>query len=404
MPYNLPTPGLKRRPRQDGTKRLVWVARADLVKAGYKPKTVPLHYAADDAALISAACQRHQAEMLAWAAGHRPDPTLFDGTVAGLIRRYQHDEASPYRKIKWNTRRVYDQTLGVIERAFGKRSLVALKNTDFQRWYDKAREPDAPGASERVNKAHKIVSLLRRLFSFGVAAELPQCVRLKLILDNMTFEQPGRRDVALERHHVEAFVEVALEGHRLSLALGTVLQFEAALRQRDVIGEWVPLKTGEATGGIVLHDRRWANGLTWADLGQDFLIRKRTTKTGAFAAHDLKLFPMTMRLLRLVPAAKRVGPLVIDEKAGRPYATDGYAREWRKVADAAGIPREVWNMDARAGAITEADDAGADLDEIRATAAHTQSSTTVRYLRGSMGKSRKVAGLRAARGGEKNAP
>ena len=70
----------------------------------------------------------------------------------------------------------------------------------------------------------------------------------------------------------------------------------------------------------------------------------------------------------------------------------------------AGIPRDVWNMDARAGAITEADDAGAELDEIRATAAHTQASTTVRYLRGSMGKSRRVAGLRAARSGVKNTP
>ena len=60
-------------------------------------------------------------------------------------------------------------------------------------------------------------------------------------------------------------------------------------------------------------------------------------------------------------------------------------------------------MDARAGAITEADDAGADLDEIRSTAAHSQASTTVRYMRGSLGKSRKVAGLRAAHQTAKNA-
>src|SRR5262249_46543888 len=37
-----------------------------------------------------------------------------------------------------------------------------------------------------------------------------------------------------------------------------------------------------------------------------------------------------------------------------------YAREWRVVARAAGVPDQVWNMDARAGGISEADDAGAD--------------------------------------------
>jgi hypothetical protein len=72
------------------------------------------------------------------------------------------------------------------------------------------------------------------------------------------------------------------------------------------------------------------------------------------------------------------------------------------VARAAGIPDAVWNMDARAGAITEAEDAGADLDDARAAAAHTQASTTARYSRGAVGKSRKVATLRIAHRGVKN--
>jgi hypothetical protein len=54
------------------------------------------------------------------------------------------------------------------------------------------------------------------------------------------------------------------------------------------------------------------------------------------------------------------------------------------------------NMDARAGGISEADDAGADLDSIRSHAGHTQASTTARYIRGTIGKSRKVAELRLA--------
>jgi hypothetical protein len=53
-------------------------------------------------------------------------------------------------------------------------------------------------------------------------------------------------------------------------------------------------------------------------------------------------------------------------------------------------------MDARAGGISEADDAGADLDMIRSAPGHTQASTTARYVRGTIGKSRTVAQLRQA--------
>ena len=101
-------------------------------------------------------------------------------------------------------------------------------------------------------------------------------------------------------------------------------------------------------------------------------------------------------MLSRVPNATRVGPLIIDENTGRPYAEHAYAREWRIVARAAGVPDQVWNMDARAGGISEADDAGADLDSIRSHAGHTQASTTARYVRGTIGKSRRVAELRRA--------
>jgi hypothetical protein len=68
----------------------------------------------------------------------------------------------------------------------------------------------------------------------------------------------------------------------------------------------------------------------------------------------------------------------------------------RTVARAAGVPDHVWNMDARAGGISEGDDAGADLNMLRSAAGHTQASTTARYVRGTIGKSRKVAELRQA--------
>ncbi|MGH1569544.1 hypothetical protein ACRAWG_01305 [Methylobacterium sp. P31] len=96
-------------------------------------------------------------------------------------------------------------------------------------------------------------------------------------------------------------------------------------------------------------------------------------------------------LLERVPADRPVGPLILDETAGRSNAESAYGREWQIVARAAGVPDHVWNMDARAGAVTEAEDAGADLDHIRSAAARTQVSTTQRYSRGAVGKSRGMA-------------
>jgi hypothetical protein len=397
MPYDFP--GLKRRPRANGGMRLYWVARADLVKKGYEPRTVPLHYDWADPAshgLIAQACLKLQAEMLQWAAAGSLPERPFDGTIAALVRLYQTDEASPYKRLKWNTRRTYDQVLAAIEKAFGARALACLGLADFRRWYDAARKPKKPGGPERVRKAHGIVSMVRRLVTYGVAAELPECQRLLTILQATEFEQPAQRRVKLTLAHVDALIPVALERGRLSLALGTALQFETTLRQRDVIGEWEPIADGEAPSGICLGRRRWVNGLTWADLSADLEIYKVTTKTGAVAAHDLKLCPLVTKILAMVPADRRVGPLIVDEEAGRPYAEHAYAREWRIVAEAAGVPAGVWNMDARAGGISEADDAGAELDDIRSQAAHSQASTTARYVRGTIGKSRKVARLRAA--------
>jgi hypothetical protein len=406
MPSELNFPGLKRRKRKTGPDVAYWVARTDLVNAGYRPETVRLPYTLDDpshAALLSQSCLRLQAEMLEWASGHKRDPNRFDGTLLSLSRKYQIDPASPFNtNMKHTTQRTDLSTLRLIEKAFGARALVSLKNEDFRRWYDKAKEPEVAGGDERIRRAYGIIKKLRELFSYGIMAELPHCERLHGILAQARFAQPARRRVMLELSHVEAFIAEALSRNRLSLALGTAIQFEAALRQKDVIGEWEPIPIGGDATGIVINGRRWKNGLTWADLSGNLVVRKATTKTGAIAAHDFKLYSLVIALLDMVPAEKRVGPLIINEATGKPYAEWVFTREWRVVAKAAGVPDHVRNMDARAGAITEADDAGAELDFIRSTAAHAQASTTLRYLRGGIGKSTTVANLRAAHRARKN--
>lgn len=403
---HFPTPGLKRRRRGSGAVALYWVARPDIVKAGFTPETVRLHYADTpaDLPLVSAACQRFQAEMLAWSAGQKQDYKSFDGTLGSLSRRFQIDEESPVQGWKYNTRRSQLHVVGTIEKAFGARALAALGLKDFRRWYEAAKAPKKPGGPERIDRACKIMKMIREMLRYGIAAELDQaqCRRLITILEATEFKAPKRRRSKLELAHVEAFIPKALAKGRISLALGTALQFESGMRQRDVIGEWLPVPAGEEPTGILLRGRRgkgwrrWSNGLTWADLGKDLVICKETTKTGALVSHDLKLFPLTMGLLAQIPAGQRIGALIVDETAGRPYAEFAYARDWREIAREAGIPDAVWNSDARAGAITEGEDAGVDLDTLRGAAGHAQASTTARYSRGAIGKSRAVAKARIA--------
>jgi hypothetical protein len=297
----LRAPGLKVRRNKDGKARLYWCARSDILKTGFEPHNVRLNYDIVNPShhiLIESACQRLQAEMLEWAGGHRRDVLAFDGTVKGLVKRYQLDPASPFQAVKYNTRRTYGELMDKIERAFGARALAALGNSDFARWYHEAKRPKLPEGSQRTTKAVNIMRMVRRLLSFGVAAELPECRRLHEIVSHMRFAGPARNRNQLTLEQVRAFLPAAFAAGRPSLALATAIQFETGMRQKDVIGEWEPINQEIVQGGIILNGHRWANGLTWADLGEDLVFHKATTKTGAIVSHDLKISPLVMDVLR----------------------------------------------------------------------------------------------------------
>ena len=116
----LNAPGLKRRGKK--RDRLYWIARTDIAKAGDSPRVVRLSYNINDPAdhrLIEAACQRLDAEMKSWSHGKKNAPKHFDGTILALSRRYQTDDASPFKSHKWNWRDRETRILKTIETAFG---------------------------------------------------------------------------------------------------------------------------------------------------------------------------------------------------------------------------------------------------------------------------------------------
>jgi hypothetical protein len=62
-----------------------------------------------------------------------------------------------------------------------------------------------------------------------------------------------------------------------SIALAQAFQFELLLRQKDVIGEWVPM----SEPGVALETwkgQKWLRGLIWSEIDDNLVLRHVTSK------------------------------------------------------------------------------------------------------------------------------
>jgi len=158
---------------------------------------------------------------------------------------------------------------------------------------------------------------VRRVVSFGVTLGYADCARADVILGKMRFQMPKIRTVKLTLEYVRKIRSVAHGQGLGSIALAQTLQFELAMRQKDVIGEWVLLE-GDA-GGITHKNTRWTGGLVWSDIDVNMILRKTHVKTGIPVEHDLSLYPDILHEIDLVDPSRRVGPMIISEATGEPY-------------------------------------------------------------------------------------
>lgn len=395
-------PGLKVRRRADGVA-YYWVAKSSSPKAKeYHTKTKRLHGTEDE---IAAQCRVLQAEFKEWLSGHGADGKRgYDGTLKSVIRLYQQTPESPYHEIRSNTRAMYDESLGLLEKTVGSRRLEKLTGLDFKRWYANFKQPAAEGKPERVRRAYKAMQLLRIVIGFGVVLNITECFRLSAILKQLEFSSPKARTAAITFDQAQAICNKAIEKDLLSIALAQALQFELTLRQIDVIGRWEKVADAKA-GGIVDRGQRWRDGLLWSDIDENGILLKTTSKVDdVVAEHDTMAYPFLRQIIDMVPAEKRVGPMIKCESTGLPWRYRHFSDQWRKIANEAGVPSNVWNRDSRAGGVTEGSDAGADLEHLRHHANHKNSQTTQRYNRKTLEKTQKVAELRVAHRGQKNVP
>lgn len=380
-------PGYQSRARSDGTRAHYWNPTRASSKA---PKRLPLRVLEDalsdeDMALQ---CRVWTDELLADIEG-RADEAAYDGTIASLIRLYRTDENSPFHALKHATRiRDYDPTLRLISKTVGARVISALKGEDFRRWY---REW---GKGGHVRRAHGAIRKLRSVLSYGVEQKLKGCSQAREIISLIRFATPDARTVKMEYAHAVAICEKAIELGRPSIAITQAIQWDTALRRIHVIGEWLQIDAGD-TGGIIRGKTKW-RGLTAADISADKVLTVAVTSRNKKATrHDLTACPLVMAVLKKA-ALPSVGPLIISETTGLPYRENYYAQDWREIATAAGVPAEVWSMDSRAGAISEAEEATGDLDAARKMAGHSTSKTTLVYVRNDdLANNRRVAEARS---------
>lgn len=377
-------PGLKWFPRKDGWEAR-WRARLDLVRAGFETKSVPLWRGAvpDEGAVtyIQNQCDRLQTKMLNWSRGGIPElAPAFDGTLKSLIDCYRSDPDSRYGKLRFATRRNYDAQCRRLIREHGAARVEDMDARLMLRWHDAWTE------GGKIATGHSLIAMLRTLMTFGKTfLKSKDCAGVKDTLSDMKFQMPKRRE---EWITAEQAITVRAKAHELglpSIALAQAFQFECLLRQKDVIGEWVP-NSEPGLSTIAAGNDKWMVGLRWSEIDENLILKHTTSKKQKAVEIDLKLAPMVMEELARIGTLPTSGPVIVFETTGAPYYAYQFRREWRFVARAAGVPTKTFNMDSRSGGITEATDAGSPLEHVRHAATHSNIQTTQGYSRGQIEK------------------
>lgn len=320
-------------------------------------------------------------------------------TLATLIDAYQEDPVSSFKKLRFHVRKNHAVLLKRMSARYGALELRSIKARDLKAWHMEWSE------GGKISIAHSLMSQMRTLCGFGATMlEEEECERLCLVLHKLKFPQAQPRT---ERLTAAQAVAVRAKAHWRgwpSIAMSQAFQFELMLRQKDCIGEFVPLSEPGVSDVVSRDKGKWFRGLRWEEIDQDLILRHTTSKRQKDIQIDLKLAPMVMEELALfssTPIARLTraslpasGPVVICEITAFPYSAAEFRRKWRLLADMAGIPKAVRNMDSRAGAITEATEAGAEIEHVKHAATHSDISQTQRYSRGATDK---IAGVQAKR-------
>jgi len=376
---DLYAPGRRRIPRRTRVD-VYWVASRAAVKAGFRPETIRLDDpgAAQPTPESAARCRALQAEMTSYLDGVPRGEKYPVGSIAWVIDIYRTDPDSPYRGLRPATRTMYDQALDIVTATTTEIKPDAVTAGQVRRWH---REWTRAGANPR--RGYACIQVLRLAIKFGKGERLRGCADLSSILTDTEFPVPRARRARMSEAQAKAIIAKAKEMGFASITRAVALQFGCALRQKDVIGEWI--------------DGKWSAGLMWGEhVKEGGALEKPTSKSNfkEVAEFDLKLIPIAWSEMQPPPGVARIGPVILDEDTGRPYHQRKFARRFREIARAAGVPDTIYNMDSRAGAVTDAYNKGAQSTDAMDLATHTQLSTSRRYSRDRLAATGRISELR----------
>lgn len=260
-------------------------------------------------------------------------------TLGELARLYRTHDRSPYRALRFAVRNSADNLIDRIVAEHGDVQLASLNADGIKKLYE------LWAADGKKSSGHAFATKLRGLFSFGTTVlDDAGCQRLSIIMNRMRFPNPPARTERLTAEHVIAIRAKAHEMGKPSIALAQAMQFELRLTQKDTVGEWVPV-TEPGTSDIVVDGNKWLHGIRWEEIDDNLMLRHQTSFANKKLELDLKSARMVLEELKRLPSTPKKGAVIISEFNNRPWSPNEFRRWWRKVADAAGVPRNIKNMD-----------------------------------------------------------
>ena len=389
-------PGLKWRKRLRGDPVPYWFASAKALKAGYPVKSSNLAEFADRPAELLARCERLETEQRLWLNGAPRVKAAFDGTFGSLISIYEKDAESTYHALKPGVKISYNVYIRRLGKHLGELRIDDCDGTDVKGWFRKWRFGE--DGKDRLPRARLALAVLKAAISFGVARRLPGLRDFQAALAEIEFPGLRARTFAPTAQQIVAVRQAAVAAGAPLRALVYSLQFEATIRQWDIIGMWIPLSEPQPS---LIHDgkRKWI-GPMWSAIDAKGILKIRPTKTEETTAvevtFDLTACPMVQEDLARIPLEQRVGPLIIDHETGVPYRYQDFHEAWRADFKAAGLPEGMWARDIRAGGVTEGGRAGASKDDRRKLAGHAREETTEIYDRDMIEAHRRVMAARTS--------
>lgn len=266
-------------------------------------------------------------------------------TVAELVHRYRTDEDSPFQTIRFSTRANYEQLLMRVERDLGKEAVSTLDSARMERAHH-----DWSVGGTKLTIAHSLIAMMRILATFGAKNLKDRASReLKLTLHEMRIpKSTAARTERLTVQQAEDIIRVAHAMGRPSIALAQAFQIDCGLKQKDVIGEWVP--ESEPGDSVIRHKGlKWVRGLRWEQIDRRGMVRLITSQTGEQRYVDIPTHRLVMQEVSRkgfqIGSTGNEGPIIVYEKTGLPYLAHQFRRVWRQVAKEAGVPDAVVNRD-----------------------------------------------------------